>query len=150
MLYCGSDQVVADWNALLHGEIGADDAVALQHMTVIHATSDAAKQALADLMDAYGRSDRQVGGGETTDGFGSVDVPAAVGLGVRAVGAIMDNGSSWPHGCGCVTNGHVMQCVAVWSRSEERSQTWLDTALTATADRIRRVPTDSGSLSSVT
>ena len=108
------------------------------------------KQALADLIDAYGQCDRQVGGGETTDGFASVDVPEAVGLGVRAVRAIMDNGSSWPQGCGCVTNGHVMQCVAVWSRSEQRSQTWLDTALTATADRIRRVPTDSGSLSAVT
>jgi len=150
MLYCGSDQVVAHWNAFLHGEIGADDAVALQHMTVIYATSDAAKQALADLIDAHGQCDRQVGVARPRKVFGSVDVPEAVALGVRAVRAIMDNGSSWPQGCGCVTNGHVMQCVALWSRSEQRSQTWLDTALTATADRIRRVPTDSGSLSAVT
>ncbi|MGY0007196.1 hypothetical protein [Micromonospora sp. I033] len=107
--------------------------------TVVYPTEAVAADAVRQVFDLFETCDRDVEAGQVTDGHTAADLPGGVGVPGRAVTATMTlpDGTPFPHRYGCVHHGRVVQCVAVWTRSEGNTAAWFEKAIIATGTGLR-------------
>lgn len=108
-------------------------------ITVVHRSAVAATISMTAVFDLLATCLRAESGGEVTEGWALLPVPAGVGLDARAATAtltVTDTGETYASAFGCLTSGPVEQCVSVRTSTAEATSRWFDQAFTATSEHL--------------
>ncbi|MEO3776506.1 hypothetical protein ABGB16_06585 [Micromonospora sp. B11E3] len=107
--------------------------------TVVYPDEAVAAEAVRRIFDLLETCGQDVEAGQVTAGHTAADLPAGVGVPGRAVTATMTlpDGTPFPHRYGCLHQGRVVQCVAVWTRSAGNTAAWFEKAIIATGEGLR-------------
>ncbi|MFF0653790.1 hypothetical protein [Micromonospora tulbaghiae] len=107
--------------------------------TVVYPDEPTAADAVRQVFAVLEACERDEEDGQVTTGHTAADLPAGLGVPGRMMSATMtvSDGTRFPHRYGCLHQGRVTQCVAVWTRSAADTGTWFERAVTATATGLR-------------
>lgn len=107
--------------------------------TVVYPSEAVAAEAIRQFFDLLEVCGQDVEAGQVTDGHTAAHLPTKVRLPGRAVTAAMTipDGTTFPHRYGCLHHLRVVQCIAVWTRSAERTAAWFEKAIIATEEGLQ-------------